>query len=104
MSGAPVAAAAASFSRSRVEDPLPAVTGIGGDVDGNREPRHPAVERGAEEAHGSDPDDLVVVHDQRHDPLAGGVPLEPPGRALLVRELCRPDPREEGDERGASVH
>ena len=44
------------------------------------------------------PIDLAVVDGEGHDPLAAGIAVEPP-RELVVGELRRPDPREQGDER-----
>jgi len=86
----------------RREDALAPIARIGRDVHGDRESRLDAAERGAKEAHRRHTHDLAVVDGERDDPLAGGVPLEPPGE-LLVRELCRPDSREERNERGALV-
>ena len=86
----------------RREHALAAVARVGRDVHRDREPGHRALQRGTEEAHRGDPDNVPAVDGQRDDPLAGGVALEPPGE-LLVRKLGRPDPREQGDEVRAPV-
>ena len=56
------------------------------------------LEARLEEAHRGDADHLAVVDGEGHDPLAAGIPVEPP-RELVVGELRRADACEQGDER-----
>ena len=82
----------------RREDTLPAISRVRGHVHRDREARLDAFESRVEEAHRGDAHDLSLVDGERDDPLAAGVPVEPPGE-LLVGELRRADTGEQRNER-----